>query len=183
MALHRSRRIIVRRDLLCCLQKSYFYLMPAITLITNINAPVQRCFDLSRSIDLHMLSSVKTNERAVAGRTSGLILAGESVTWEAKHFGVKQYLTVKITDMQAPAYFRDEMVKGAFRSMWHEHIFEAKGDGTEMKDVFCFESPLGIFGKVFNALILTRYMTRFLEERNEVIKNIAEGNEWRKILE
>ncbi|MCD6012198.1 MAG: hypothetical protein K0Q79_2060 [Flavipsychrobacter sp.] len=157
--------------------------MTTIILTTIINAPVQRCFDLSRSIDLHMLSSVKTNEKAVAGRTSGLIVAGESVTWEAKHFGVKQYLTVKITDMAYPTYFRDEMVKGAFKSMWHEHHFTAVGERTEMKDVFCFESPLGIFGRIFNTLLLTRYMTRFLAERNEVIKNIAEGSEWRKILE
>lgn len=156
--------------------------MATIILETLINAPIKRCFNLSRSIDLHKLSTAKTKEEAIGGRTGGLIEEGEFVTWRAVHLGIRQKLTVKITKMESPGYFRDEMVKGAFKSMHHEHIFEEQNGLTLMKDIFIFESPLGLIGKAFNTIFLTNYMRGFLMERNAVIKQIAEGEEWKKLL-
>lgn len=150
--------------------------MPIIILETSINAPIERCFDLSRSIDLHMLSTVKTNETAIAGRTTGLIELGETVTWKAKHFGIVQTLTTEITAFEYPIFFVDEQVKGAFKSFRHEHKFYERNTGTLMTDKFEFESPLGFLGNIVNRLILTKYMTKFLQERNEVIKSYAENN-------
>jgi ligand-binding SRPBCC domain-containing protein len=148
--------------------------MPRIELSTHINAPIEKVFDLSRSIDLHMRSTSKTGEQAIAGRTSGLIELDETVTWRAKHFGIWQHLTSKITAYDRPNLFVDEMVNGAFKSFRHEHHFSVEGEGTLMRDVFVFESPLGIIGRLFNWLILKRYMTGFLVERNGVIKEEAE---------
>jgi ligand-binding SRPBCC domain-containing protein len=156
--------------------------MPTITLTTLINAPIQTCFDLSRSIDLHMLSTAETSEIAIAGRTSGFIELNETVTWRAKHLGVWQTLTSKITEFDAPHYFVDEMVSGAFKSFRHEHHFEESGNGTLMKDVFAFESPLGILGTIANQLFLTKYMTYFLEQRNKIIKDYAESGKASSIL-
>lgn len=155
--------------------------MARITLETLINAPVERVFDLSLSIDLHKQSMAKTNEEAIAGRTSGIIQEGETVTWRAKHLGVTQKLTVKITKVEKPNYFKDEMVKGAFKSMAHEHIFEAKGDRTLMIDVFEFEAPFGPIGRLFNALFLENYMRTLLTERNDAIKRVAESGECKKL--
>lgn len=152
--------------------------MPTITLTTHINAPLTRCFDLSRSIDLHLISTKHTGEKAIAGVTKGLIGLHETVTWRANHFGIWQNLTSKITEFDRPNYFVDEMVKGAFKSFRHKHHFEAEGDGTLMTDVFTFESPLGILGKIFNGLILTSYMKNLLERRNDVIKQVAESDKW-----
>ncbi|MGN6180182.1 MAG: SRPBCC family protein [Mucilaginibacter sp.] len=149
--------------------------MSRIELSTRINAPIEKVFDLSRSIDLHMRSTSKTGEQAVAGRTSGLIGLGETVTWRAKHFGIWQQLTSKVTEFNYPTLFIDEMVSGAFKSFRHEHHFAVDDGGTLMRDVFVFESPLGIIGKLFNWLILKRYMTKFLVERNKMIKEEAEA--------
>lgn len=148
--------------------------MPRIELSTHINAPIGKVFDLSRSIDLHMRSTSKTGEQAVAGRTSGLIGLGETVTWRAKHFGIWQELTSKITEFNYPTFFVDEMVSGAFKSFRHEHHFSDESGVTLMRDVFVFESPFGIIGRLFNRLVLKRYMTKFLVERNRVIKEEAE---------
>jgi ligand-binding SRPBCC domain-containing protein len=149
--------------------------MPTIELITEINAPVETVFNLSRSIDLHMESTKQTGERAIAGRTSGLIGLNENVTWRAKHFGIWQNLTAKITVFDFPYLFVDEMVSGAFKSFTHEHHFTAVDDNhTIMRDVFVFESPLGLLGKLINKLVLKKYMTEFLTERNSVIKAAAE---------
>lgn len=149
--------------------------MPRIELSTHIHAPIEKIFDLSRSIDLHMRSTSKTGEQAVAGRTSGLIGLGETVTWRAKHFGIRQKLTTQITEFKYPTFFVDEMVSGAFKSFRHEHRFSVDGEGTLMQDVFVFESPLGILGSFANWLFLKRYMTGFLLERNRVIKAEAEA--------
>jgi len=150
--------------------------MPKIELLTEINAPIEKVFDLSRSIDLHMESTKQTGEKAIAGKTSGLIELGETVTWRAKHFGIWQTLTSKITKFTSPNLFVDEMVSGAFKSFRHEHYFTTSDNKTIMKDIFEFESPLGVLGKIFNTLILTRYMTNLLEERNRIIKEVAESN-------
>lgn len=156
--------------------------MPEIKLTTIIKAPIKRCFDLARSIDLHQHTSAKTNEEVIAGVRSGLINKGETVTWKAKHFGITQTLTSEISEMNSPFMFEDVMVEGAFKSIRHQHLFEEESGKTIMKDVFIFESPFGIYGRLFNFLVLTNYMKRFLQERNQMIKEVAESEAWKKYL-
>ena len=156
--------------------------MPQIVLHTKINAPIEICFDLSRSIDLHMISTESSGEKAIAGCTSGLIQLGESVTWRAKHLGVWQTLTSKITRFEYPHSFTDEMVEGAFKSFRHDHVFSIEGNPTVMTDRFEFESPFGILGTIANKVFLTGYMKSLLETRNAVIKDYAETEKWKTIL-
>ncbi len=156
--------------------------MPRIELETRIQSTLDICFDLARSIDLHKLSTARTNEQAIAGVTSGLIGLHESVTWEATHCGIRQRLTSLITACERPFHLRDEMVKGAFKSFAHDHYFESHNGLVLMRDVFVFESPFGVFGRIFNKLKLTDYMTEFLEERNRTIKECAETDKWKALL-
>ncbi len=156
--------------------------MPSIELATFIAAPIERVFDLARSIDLHTNSTSSTGERAIAGVTSGLIGPGQEVTWRARHFGVWQSLTVCVTVFERPTHFADVMLRGAFRSMEHHHYFEQSGSGTTMRDVFRFQSPLGILGRIADFLFLTRYMKSFLIERNRVIKATAESDGWNQYI-
>ena len=156
--------------------------MPVIELATSISAPVERVFDLARSIDLHTDSTSGTGERAVAGVTSGLIGPGQEVTWRARHFGIRQSLTVRVTVFERPTHFADAMLRGAFSRMEHHHYFEQAADGTTMRDVFSFQSPLGIFGRIADFLFLTRYMKSFLIERNRVIKATAESDDWKQYI-
>jgi ligand-binding SRPBCC domain-containing protein len=156
--------------------------MPIIQIETYIKGSVDLCFDLSTSIDLHKLSTAKTNEEAISGITSGLIKLNETVTWRATHFGIQQQLTSIISSYQKPFHFRDEQIEGAFKYFKHDHYFEQKGDIVLMTDVFDYESPYGIFGKLFNKIILTSYMTRFLTCRNALIKEFAETDRWRSVL-
>ncbi|MBS1567240.1 MAG: SRPBCC family protein [Bacteroidetes bacterium] len=156
--------------------------MPTIHLTTFIAAPAERVFDLARNIDLHKKSMAHTEEEAVAGTVTGLIRAGETVTWKAKHLGKKRVLRVKITDMKPPLSFVDEMVDGDFKSMKHEHHFKSVANGTFMIDIFAFESPWGGLGKLVNRFYLTRYLHRLLEQRNNIIKEYAESDKWKFVL-
>jgi len=149
--------------------------MQAIRIETLIAAPPERCFDAARDLDLHLRSMAHTGERAVAGRTSGLIGLGEEVTWRARHFFVTQDFTSKITAFDRPRHFQDAMQRGAFRSFVHDHTFEARGGGTLMADVLAFAAPLGILGWIAERLVLRRYLTRLLEARAKIIKEAAES--------
>ncbi|MFY0698908.1 MAG: SRPBCC family protein [Balneola sp.] len=156
--------------------------MPKIILRTEIQADKDIVFDLSRSIDLHKISTEQTNETAIAGKTTGLIGLNESVTWKAKHFGIYQTLTSKVTEFERPVYFADEMVKGAFKSFKHEHHFEELNRKTIMTDVFNYRSPFGLLGRLVDSLFLKKYMTDLLEKRNQIVKEFAELDKWKLIL-
>lgn len=157
--------------------------MAVIELTTEIRAPRARCFDLSLSVDLHQASATGTDEQAVAGVTEGVMSLGDEVTWRAWHLGMWRHLTVRITAHDRPGHFRDSMVAGAFRRFDHDHFFEeGPGGVTVMRDVFDFESPFGPLGRLVDRVFLQGYMTRFLLERNAVLKRVAESEEWRRFL-
>lgn len=156
--------------------------MPLIRLETNMFSSIEICFDLSRSIDLHTISTAHTKEKAIAGITSGLIGLDQTVTWQAVHFWVRQKLTSRITAFERPIYFRDELVAGIFKSLKHDHFFESTGDYVVMRDNFYFESPCGIFGKMANMVILNTYLRNLLMRRNQIIKDFSESDKWKLLL-
>ena len=149
--------------------------MKTIRIETPISALPQRCFDAARDLDLHMKSVAQTGERAVGGRTSGLIEMGQEVTWRARHFGVTQHFTSKITAFDPPRYFQDAMQRGAFKSFVHDHFFTPEADGTVMRDVLTFSAPLGPLGRIAETLVLRRYLERLLTQRAAMIKEAAES--------
>jgi ligand-binding SRPBCC domain-containing protein len=157
--------------------------MPTIHLTTFIAAPADRVFDLCRSIDLHRKSMAHTNEEAVAGTTNGLINIDETVTWKAKHLMKTRILKSKITAMNRPLSFTDEMVSGDFKSLKHEHHFKSIENGTLLIDLFSYETPYGSLGRLANALFLTGYLKKMLEKRNQTIKEYAESDKWKFVLD
>jgi ligand-binding SRPBCC domain-containing protein len=148
--------------------------MPVIRVETRIRASLETCFDLARSVDLHVLSTARTHEAAVGGVTSGLLELDQVVTWEATHLFVKQRLTSRITIFDRPRHFRDSMVSGAFRRFDHDHIFSEADGATLMADVFDFTSPFGPLGKLADSRFLKNYLERFLKRRADVIRTEAE---------
>lgn len=156
--------------------------MARIHITTFIGAPVERVFNLSRSINLHSISTAHTNERAIAGTTTGLINLNETVTWQARHLFKTRQHTSKISAMESPVFFVDEMTKGDFKSFRHEHHFKPADNGTIMIDILEFESPYGSLGKFFNSIYLKKYLEKFLIKRNNTIKEYAQTQKWKAIL-
>jgi len=152
---------------------------------TVIRAPMERCFDLARSVEVHLAGNFHWGEAAVAagGVTSGLLNLGDQVTWRAKHFGIWQRLTSEIQALERPAYFQDSMIAGPFGLFQHDHWFRVlPGSQTEMTDVLCFRAPLGVLGRLAEAAVLKRYLCGLLRERNTVLREIAESSKWREYL-
>lgn len=153
--------------------------------INVIHASAQRCFDLARSVEVHLAGNIHWGEQAAAeaGITSGLLEMGQRVSWRATHFGVRFRLTSEIVAMDRPAYFQDVMIRGPFRFMQHDHFFRTLSQQrTEMKDVFCFAAPVPVLGRIIEIAVLRRYMRRLLRERNAVLQRIAESSEWLRYL-
>jgi ligand-binding SRPBCC domain-containing protein len=146
-----------------------------ITIVAWLDAPIETCFDAARDLDLHMKSVQHTDERAVAGRTSGLISAGEEVTWRARHFGITQHFTSRITAFDRPRYFQDTMQRGAFKSFVHDHFFESDQGKTKMTEALRFSAPLGLLGRIAEKLVLRRHLKRLLELRVAAIRDAVEA--------
>jgi hypothetical protein len=152
---------------------------------TLIEAPIERVFDLSRSIEVHLLANIHGGEQAlvVGDVTTGLVGQGTQVTWRAKHFGLWHDLTSKATIVEPYTSIQVTMVKGIFRSMQAEHLFRSLPSGaTELRDIFTIAAPLPILGPVAEALFLRSYMVGLNRERNAVIKHLAETDDWQRYL-
>ena len=141
---------------------------------TVIDAPIEVVFDLSLDIDAHLASMSKSNERAIAGVTSGTIGLGESVTWRARHFALPFTMTSQVTEHERPHRFVDKQVKGPFRSFHHEHRFTTANRATVMTDHVVFEAPLGALGRVMERVLLARCLRQLIESRGEFLKTQAE---------
>ena len=148
--------------------------MARIELKMLVHAPPAACYALALNVQAHLDSTRQTGERVVAGPASGQLQLGDTVTWEARHLGVRQQLTVRITAATPPHYFCDELLRGAFRALRHDHYFDAVPGGTLMRDVFEFSSPFGFVGRWFDTIFLRRYLTRFLRARNAMLKQRLE---------
>jgi len=157
--------------------------MPVIELEQRILAPIERVFDLARSVDLHVRSASQTRERVVGGVTSGLLGLGDCVTFRGKHFGLWFELTATVDAFDRPWHFRDRMVEGTFARLVHDHDFRQDGTATVLCDRIDFSSPLGPLGRLVDGLFLRSHLERFLRRRAEVIKVVAESDEWREYLE
>jgi ligand-binding SRPBCC domain-containing protein len=153
--------------------------METIRLATWIDAPVERCFLLSLNIDLHLASTRSTRERVIDGVMSGQIAEGQTVTFQARHFGLRLKHTSRIETLRPYSYFRDVMVAGIFKHFEHDHHFAAMDDGTRMRDEIHFSTRLGPLAKLF----ARKRLIALLIERNSVIKGVAESEEWRKYLD
>lgn len=150
---------------------------------TWINAPVERCFLLSLSIDLQVDSARSAQEKAIGGTTTGLIAEGESVTFQGRRFGVRLRHTSRVVELRPYSYFREVMIAGAFLRFEHEHYFTLMDDGTRLKEEIRFSLPWGPLGQLATKLFVRRRLRRFLADRNALVKRVAESDEWRKYLE
>jgi ligand-binding SRPBCC domain-containing protein len=145
----------------------------------HINAPIERCFLLSTSIDLVART---LSMKAIAGKTSGLIVANDRLTWSGWKFGLPQRHETLITQYNAPIFFQDSMASGRFRIFRHDHEFTEVGGQTLLKDIVRFLMPLGPAGKLAGKYILVPHIRNLLRRRFALLKHVAETEEWLRYL-
>lgn len=141
---------------------------------TRIAAPPDVCFDLARDIGFHAQSLAHTGERVVHRPDHALLELGDEVEFEGRHLGVRQRLRARIDAFDRPRRFRDVMVRGAFRSFSHDHVFEPVEGGTLMRDRLRFAAPFWPLGVVVERVVLRPYLARLIAARGREIKEAAE---------
>jgi ligand-binding SRPBCC domain-containing protein len=150
--------------------------MTCFEVVTGIAAPPQRVFELSLEVEVHTASMAGSGERAIGGVTAGRMQLGDTVTWQARHFGLRWRMTSRISACDPPGFFVDEQVAGPFARWRHAHHFEPDGNGgTVMRDLVDFAAPLGPLGTVAERTVLDRYMPRLIRLRNDHLRKAAEA--------
>ena len=147
--------------------------MTTIVIETFIAAPPEVCFDLALDVDAHAKSAAFSHERVVEpGRLTGVLQLGDLVTFEGRHFGFRQRFTTRITQLDRPRVFVDEMVRGAFQRLHHVHEFEERDGGTLMRDTLEWQA----WGFGF---LLKRHMRWFVTTKQLALREIAEDSRGR----
>jgi ligand-binding SRPBCC domain-containing protein len=107
--------------------------------------------------------------------TVGMIGLGQTASFEGKHFGFRQRLTVKVVEFDRPRLFVDEMTEGAFASFLHVHEFSPHDGGTLMRDTLVWRPPFGAAGWIVDKLLLKHHLRNLVSTRNARLKQIAEA--------
>lgn len=149
--------------------------MSIIFLETNINAPIDRVFDLSCRVESHLAYSKLSKVKIIKGKKSGSFYLGESITWRANHFCFQQKYTLTITDLYKPTYFVYQLKGGIFRSLRHECHFSYRNGTTTMSNVLKFIPRKGFVGVLVNFLFLRAYLIHLVMRQNMMIKKKAES--------
>jgi ligand-binding SRPBCC domain-containing protein len=145
----------------------------------HVQAPIDRCFLLSTSIDLVGQS---LNMRPVSGKLSGLIEAEDQLVWRGWKFGLPQMHETIITDYDRPNRFQDTMGRGRFKRFQHDHDFSEVSGHTLLHDKIRFSMPFGWAGDLVARYVMVPYISRLLHRRLQVLKRVAEGDDWRRYL-
>lgn len=145
--------------------------MHRIDLTTVVPGGRAAAFDASLTVDVHAASMRRSGERAIGGVRSGRLGPGETVTWQARHFGIRWRMTSKISEYERPYRFTDEQISGPLRSWRHVHLFVASDpSATVMRDVIEFSAPAGVLGWLVAATILRPYLRRLVLRRNAYLR-------------
>jgi ligand-binding SRPBCC domain-containing protein len=119
--------------------------------------------------------------RTIKPFTNALLPGGLGGTSFAFH-GTSACIARPALNSSRDDHFRDEIVRGPFRTFKHDHDFTTEDFGTLMTDVCEFDAPLGPLGWLASRLVLTRHLTQLLEERGQIIRRTAESDDWRRFL-
>jgi hypothetical protein len=142
----------------------------------TVNAPIERIFDLVRSIGAHEATS-SIDGRALAGKTLGLSALNDITTWSARFFGLRFQIATRVTGFNPPFSLTENLERGLLLEFGHVYTLRRLESGlVELEDCFTFRSPLGAW---FDALVLKPIMTRTMSARLDGLKELAETNGWK----
>lgn len=77
----------------------------------------------------------------------------------------------EITHVDAPRMFIDQQRMGPFRYWHHEHTITPIEGGVEVRDSVHYMLPVGIFGKIGNALFFRRQMDEMFDYRERMLED------------
>lgn len=79
--------------------------------------------------------------------------------------GLKLNWMTEISFVKDNSYFVDEQRFGPYALWHHKHFFEATESGTKMTDIVHYALPLGILGRIMNALLVKNKLKEIFDYR------------------
>jgi ligand-binding SRPBCC domain-containing protein len=149
--------------------------MARFVLETIVAAPPAVVFDVSLDPGLHLRSMARYGETMVEAPAGGVFTEGSTVTWRARHFGIRFRLRSIVFDIDPPHGFADRQIAGPFGAFLHEHRFAEHPIGTLVHDTVTFRSPFGPLGRLVDAAFMRAYMRRLIADRNRIVAAEAEA--------
>jgi ligand-binding SRPBCC domain-containing protein len=145
----------------------------------HINAPIERCFQLSTNI---ILVGRTLGMRPIEGKTDGMIVDGDRLVWTGWKFGFPQMHESLITEYERPTFFQETMGRGRFSRFQHDHYLTEIDGQTLLNDKLRFTLPFGVLGRLVARFVLVPYICRLLRRRMLLLKHLAETQEWKRYL-
>ena len=145
----------------------------------HINAPLERCFQLSTNI---ALVGRTLRMQPIEGKTDGMIGDGDRLVWAGWKFGFPQMHESLITGYERPVFFQDTMGRGRFKRFQHDHHLVEIDGHTLLNDKIRFSLPFGWPGKLVAKRVIVPYLCQLLRQRMVLLKRVAETEEWRRYL-
>lgn len=146
----------------------------------HINAPIERVFLLSTSVELVRQTLAM---RPTGGRVTGFVVEGDTVEWRGWKFGLPTRHVSVISGYEAPVFFQDTQLRGRFAHFQHDHHLQWIDGQTLAYDKVRFSLPFGPLGKLVAKTVMVPHIAGLLAARFQLLKRIAESEEWRKYLD
>ena len=144
-----------------------------------VHAPIDRLFELTCSL---ALVHQELGMTAVAGRTTGLVQAGDTIRWQGWQLGLPQFHVSLISGFDPPHFLQDTMLAGRFAYFQHDHHLRETPEGTLLQDELRFRMKWGMAGRAAGKVLLLPHVTHLLRSRFARLKRIAESDAWRQYL-
>lgn len=102
-----------------------------------------------------------------------VMYAGQLIEYKVRPLaGIPLYWMTEITQVKDRAYFIDEQRFGPYSLWHHQHHFKEIPGGVEMTDIVHYKNPLGILGRIANALFVKNKLKTIFEYRYTKVEEL-----------
>ena len=86
--------------------------------------------------------------------------------------GIPTTWVTEITHVVPQHYFVDEQRVGPYTLWHHQHRIEPSGKGVLMTDIVSYQPPLGVLGRLANALVIRKKLEDIFAFRKQALEKI-----------
>ncbi len=103
---------------------------------------------------------------------SGELATGTLIRYKLRWHGLPMRWTSEIVDWDPPHCFVDNQIKGPYALWHHEHRLASQGEGTLIRDEVTYALPLGVIGRLINALFVHKDVEGIFDYREQRMREL-----------